>query len=138
MYGMALALAFGIAFFMRVYFPYDHVFAGDWVRFQETDAWVHMQVVENLVHHFPQVMSFDPFTGFPLGQALGSAPLFDMALGSIVWVLGVGSPSTGLTETVGAYFPAILGALVTIPVFFIGKELFNKKAGLLAAFLIAI
>ncbi len=137
-YGLGIALAFGVAFFFRVYFPYHNVFAGDWVRFQETDAWLHMEVVENLVHNFPHKMMFDPFTFFPFGQLLGSAPLFDLLLGFIVWVLGAGSPSTGLIETVGAYFPAILGALVTIPVFFIGKELFNKKAGLLAALLIAI
>jgi oligosaccharyl transferase (archaeosortase A-associated) len=138
-WGLGLAAAFAISFFIRVYFPYHNVFAGDWVRFQETDAWLHMEVVENLVHNFPHRMMFDPFTYFPFGQLLGSAPLFDLMLGFIVWVLGAGSPSTGLIETVGAYFPAVLGALVTIPVFFIGKELFNNKlAGLLAALLIAI
>ncbi|GAI04214.1 unnamed protein product, partial [marine sediment metagenome] len=41
-------------------------------------------------------------------------------------------------ETVGAYFPAILGALVTIPVYFMGRELFNRNVGLLSAALIAI
>ena len=32
-----------------------------------------------------------------------------------------------MIETLGAYFPAILGALVTVPVYFIGKELFSRK-----------
>jgi len=138
-WGLGIAAAFGLAFFFRVYFPYDNVFAGDWVRFQETDAWLHMEVVENLVRNFPHKMMFDPFTYFPYGQVVSSAPLFDLMLGFIVWILGAGSPSTGLIETVGAYFPAILGSLVTVPVFFIGKEMFNSKwAGLLAAFLIAI
>jgi len=39
---------------------------------------------------------------------------------------------------VGAYFPAILGALVTVPVYFIGRELFNRNVGLLSASLIAV
>ena len=38
----------------------------------------------------------------------------------------------------GAYLPAILGALVPIPVYFIGKELFGSRAGLISAALIAI
>jgi dolichyl-diphosphooligosaccharide--protein glycosyltransferase len=39
---------------------------------------------------------------------------------------------------VSAYFPAILGALITLPVYFIGKEIFNRKVGLIAAALVVI
>ena len=39
---------------------------------------------------------------------------------------------------VGVYLPAILGALAIIPVYFIGKELFNRWAGVIAAGLLAI
>ena len=44
-YGLALAIIFGIAFFIRVYFPYDNVFADGWVRFQINDPWVHMRAI---------------------------------------------------------------------------------------------
>jgi len=137
-YGLALALIFGIAFFIRVYFPYDNVFAGDWVRFQINDPWYHMRVIENLVQHFPDRMPFDPYGFYPSGLKVATAPFFDWLAGFFIWVFGAGSPSKGLIETLGAYFPVILGALVTIPVFLIGKELFNKKVGILAAALVAI
>lgn len=137
-YSLALALIFGIAFFIRVYFPYDNVFAGDWVRFQINDPWYHMRVIENLVQHFPHRMPFDSYGFYPSGQEVVTAPFFDWLIGFFIWVFGAGSPSPRMIETLGAYFPAILGALVTIPVFFIGKELFNRKAGILAAALIAI
>jgi dolichyl-diphosphooligosaccharide--protein glycosyltransferase len=39
---------------------------------------------------------------------------------------------------VGAYFPAVLAALTVIPVFFIGKALFNRWVGVMAALLIAV
>ncbi|GAG14645.1 unnamed protein product, partial [marine sediment metagenome] len=55
-----------------------------------------------------------------------------------IWVIGLGSPTQHTIEIVGAYFPAILGALVTVPVYFIGRELFNRTVGLLSAGLIAI
>jgi len=133
-----MAAIFGIALFLRVYFPYHNVFAGGWVNFQENDAWYHMRNVTNLVHHFPHLSLIDPYGLYPGGQLIGGGPFIDLLLGFFVWVIGLGSPSRQVIETVGAYFPAILGALITIPVYFIGKALFNRKAGLLAAALIAI
>jgi len=138
LYGLALAIIFGIALFIRVYFPYDNVFTGDWVRFKWFDPWYHMRLVENLVYHFPHRISFDPFTYYPHGQGVYFAPFPDLLLGFFIWIIGLGSPSQKVIETAGAYFPAILGALVTIPVYFTGKALFNRTVGLIAAALVMI
>ena len=137
-YGLAMAVIFGIALFLRVYFPYHNVFAGGWVDFQETDCWYNMRQVAVLALHFPHRMLFDPFGFYPGGMPIGSPPFFYLFFGFFSWIFGAGSPTQKVVETVGAYLPAILGALVTVPVYFIGKELFNKQAGLLAAALIAI
>ena len=137
-YGYALAAVFALALFLRTYFPYDNVFTGDWVRFKWYDSWYHIRLVENLVQHFPSRIQFDPYTAYPYGQDVFFAPFPDYLLGFFIWFFGAGSPSQELIETLGAYFPAVLGAFVTIPVFFIGKELFNKKVGLLAAALVMI
>lgn len=138
MYGSALAIIFGLAILLRTYFPYDTVFLENWIKFKWYDSWYHMRLVENLVHHFPSRIQFDPYTAFPYGQAVFFAPFPDLLLGFFIWLFSAGSPSKEMIETLGAYFPAILGALVIIPVFFIGKELFNKKVGLLAAALVMI
>jgi dolichyl-phosphooligosaccharide-protein glycotransferase len=137
-YGLILLLIFALALFIRVYFRMGDVFGSGWVRLAETDPWYHLRLVENLLHHFPQNITFDPYTFFPFGRDVFFAPLFDLILGAVIWLIGLGSPSQHLIETVAAYFPAILGALVTIPVFFIGKELFNKKVGLVCAAAVAI
>ncbi|MGB2799549.1 MAG: oligosaccharyl transferase, archaeosortase A system-associated [Dehalococcoidia bacterium] len=137
-YAIALLMIFGVALSLRVCLPYDNVFVGDWVRFGLNDPWYHMRLVENLVQHFPHHITFDSFTLFPYGQDMPFVPFFDLLLGFVIWVIGLGSPSQHTIEVVGAYFPAILGALVTIPVYFIGKELFNRNVGLLSAGLIAI
>jgi dolichyl-diphosphooligosaccharide--protein glycosyltransferase len=131
-------MIFGVSLSLRVCLPCESIFVGDWVAFGGYDPWYHMRLVENLVQHFPQRIAFDPFTWFPYGQDVFFAPFFDLLLGFVIWVIGLGSPSQHTIETVGAYFPAILGALVTIPVYFIGKELFNRNVGLLSAGLIAI
>jgi oligosaccharyl transferase (archaeosortase A-associated) len=136
--GAMLFVVSGIALALRVFLPYEFVFVGNWVRFGGKDPWYHIRLVENLVQHFPHRIDFDPFALYPYGHDVPFAPFFDLLLGFFIWVIGLGSPTQHTIETVGAYFPAILGALVTIPVYFIGRELFNRTVGLLAAALIAV
>ena len=137
-YGLALFAFFLIALFLRIYFPYHNVFASGWVNFQETDCYYHMRQVLLLALHFPHRPLFDPYLFYPGGSSLDSPPFFYLLLGFFAWLFGAGSPTQKVIETVGAYLPAIMGALVTVPVYFIGKEIFNRKAGLIGAALIAI
>jgi dolichyl-phosphooligosaccharide-protein glycotransferase len=137
-YFLILLAVFALALVLRIVFRQEAVFGAGWVRFAETDPWYHVRLIENLLHHFPQNITYDPYTFFPTGRPVFFAPLFDLFLGTVIWIIGLGSPSQHLLEVVAAYFPAVIGALVTIPVFFIGKELFNKKAGLVCAALIAV
>ena len=137
-YGLALFAVFLIALFLRTYFNYHNVFASGWVNFQETDNYYHMRQVLMLALHFPHRMLIDPYGLYPGGMPITQPPFFYLLWGFFAWVFGAGSPTQKVIETVGAYLPAILGALVTVPVYFIGKELFNKKAGLIGAALIAI
>ncbi|MFC2067687.1 oligosaccharyl transferase, archaeosortase A system-associated [Chloroflexota bacterium] len=133
-----LALSFGIALYLRIYFPYDHIFSGDWIKFSSIDASYHMRLVDNLLHHFPQHITFDPYTLYPHGQTVSWPPFFDWLLAGVIWVISLGSPRPYIIDVVGVYFPAVLGALTVIPVFFIGKELFNRWVGVLSAGLLAI
>jgi len=136
--GILLLAFFCISMYLRVVPSHDGVFVGDRVYFQGNDPWYHMRLVENLVQHFPHRISFDAYTLYPYGHRVPFAPFFDLLLGFVIWVAGVGHPSIETIETIGAYFPAVLGALVVIPVYFIGKELFSRTAGLIAAGLIAV
>jgi oligosaccharyl transferase (archaeosortase A-associated) len=136
--GILILAFFCISLYLRVVPSHDGVFTDTYVRFGGNDPWYHMRLVENLVQHFPHRISFDAYTLFPYGESVPFAPFFDLLLGFVIWVIGAGHPSLETIETVGAYFPAVLGALVVIPVYFIGKELFSRTAGLIAAGLIAV
>jgi len=136
--GIILAVIFGIALYIRVCLPYDQVFSGDWIKFTGVDAYYHMRLVDNLVQNFPQSLAFDVYTYFPYGTAVSWLPFFDGLLAGITWLLGAGSPTQHTIDVIGAYFPAILGALTVIPVYFIGKELFNRWVGLISAGLLAV
>ena len=67
-----------------------------------------------------------------------SIHFFNWLLSAIVWVIGLGSPTQHTVDVISVYYPAVLGALAVIPVYFIGKALFNRWAGVLAAALVAI
>jgi dolichyl-diphosphooligosaccharide--protein glycosyltransferase len=93
--------------------------------------------VDYLLHNYPHNLFYDAFTNFPYGNYQHYGPLYDHAIASIATILGFGQPDAHLVGTVGAYFPTVLGALVVIPVYFIGKHLHNRGTGLLAALIIA-
>jgi len=136
--GIIVALFFGVALYLRVALPYDQVFVGDWIKFTGVDAYYFMRIVDNLVHNFPHLNSFDPYLLYPGGGGPGPLNFFVYFLAGITWLVGLGSPTQHTVDIVGVYFPAILGALTVIPVYFIGKTLFNRWAGILAAGLIAV
>ena len=63
---------------------------------------------------------------------------FGWLLAIITWIVGLGSPTQHTIDVVAVYYPAVLGALTVIPVYFIGKELFGRWAGVLSAGLLAV
>jgi len=136
--GIILAVIFGIALYFRAGLPYDQVFSGDWIKFTSVDAYYHMRLVDNLVQNFPHRLGFDVYTYFPYGTLVTWFPFFDWLLAGVIWLIGLGSPTQHTIDVIGAYFPAILGALTVIPVYFIGKELFNRWVGVISAGLIAV
>jgi oligosaccharyl transferase (archaeosortase A-associated) len=136
--GILVALFFGIALYLRAVLPYDKVFVGDWVKFTGVDAYFFMRIVDNLVHNFPHFMAFDPYQIYPGGSGFSSLQFWPYLISAVTWLIGLGSPSQHTVDVVGVYFPAVLGALTTIPVYFIGKALFNRWVGVMAAGLVAI
>ncbi len=128
----------GIALFIRVYFPYDSVFSDGSVWFKGADPWYHMRLVENLIQHFPHRIYFDPYTFYPHGTVVGWPPFYDWIIAGAAWIIGLGHPSVHTVETVGAFTPAVLGTLTIIPVYFIGKELFNRWVGVISAAILVV
>jgi len=136
--GIILAVICGISVYLRIGLPYDKIFVSDWVWFRGTDAWYHMRLIENIVHNFPHVNSFDPYTLYPGGGGGPGRPFFDWLVAGIILLVSRGAPAQHTIDAVGAYMPAILATLALIPVYFIGKELFNRWVGVMSAALVAI
>jgi oligosaccharyl transferase (archaeosortase A-associated) len=136
--GIILAVLCGISLYIRIALPYDQIFVNDGVWFRETDAYYYIRNIENLVHNFPHFNSFDPYILFPGGGGGLTRPFFAWLVAGIILLVSHGTPTLHTIETVGAYMPAILGTLTLIPVYFIGKELFNRWVGVISAALVVI
>jgi oligosaccharyl transferase (archaeosortase A-associated) len=136
--GILIGVFLAISLIYRIYLPYGQVFVGDWIKFTSNDAYYHMRLVDNLVHNFPHLTRFDPYLIYPGGSHIGGVLFFDWLLAVVIWITGLGHPTQHLVDVIGVYYPAILAALAVIPAYFIGKALFNRWAGVLAAALVAV
>ncbi len=143
-YNVLLVAIVALAFYIRVVLPWDSIFVGDMIRIAADDAVFHMRLVENTVHNFPHRIFFDPFTHFPYGNHLHFGPLFTWVVAIIAFVVeaiigGGGIPTRHTIELVGAFLPAVGGALIVLAAYFVAKEIFDdRRVGLLSALILAV
>lgn len=124
---LLLLALIALSFTLRVVPAYDHVFGSEWIKFTSIDAYWQMQQVDKIAPAFPDYA----------GKIL-QIPFFHWLLAGTIWVIGLSSPTQHTIDTVAVYFPAVLGALTVIPVYFLGKVMFGQLAGVVAALLIAV
>jgi dolichyl-diphosphooligosaccharide--protein glycosyltransferase len=135
----AILAALAVALYFRIALPYAAIFDGQWVKFSGVDSYYYMRLVDNLLANFPRLMQFDPYFIYPGGTAGGGAPVFfAYILAGTIKLLGGAAPSQQTADAIAAFVPAVMGCLLVIPVFFIGRALANRWAGLVAALLLAM
>jgi len=131
--GIVLLILCGISLYIRIAYQYDRIFVDGAVWFKGVDAWYHMRLVDNLLQHFPHRILFDPYTFYPYGDHLGWPPFFDLIVAGSIKMFGGSNPSQHTVDVIAAFIPPVMGTLTILPVYFIGRELFNHWAGLIAA-----
>ena len=127
------AAAFGI----RTYPGWNNVFTESGVNFLETDAWYHVRLTEYQVRNYPWRVTNDPYAA-PGGQFVPIAPLFDAITATVVVILHGRDATTAEVERTASMMPPIFGALAVIVVWALARTLFDRRAGLLAACLLAV
>ncbi|UCF12328.1 MAG: glycosyltransferase family 39 protein [Thermoplasmatales archaeon] len=107
------------------------------------DPYYNMRLVEETVktgrYPFYTYGELDPLLNYPVGRSGGGrAPLLNMLAIGFSRVL---TPFMSEMDALGysmQFVPALFGALLVLPVYFIGKILFGRKEGLVGALLVAI
>ncbi len=103
------------------------------------DAYFYMRLVDNMIPNFLNLNKFDPYFIYPDGFSTNGFPyLFAYLLGFAVNLFGGTLPTEHVIDTIAAYISPIIAALTIIPVYFIGRVLINRWAGLIAAVLVAV
>jgi len=146
--GIALIAIFFLVLFMNSYFNIvsnvsinpDGTALTDKFYLSGPDPYYNMRLVytTSQTGHFPYYSSNDPLLAYPFGKSGGRAPLLVMSAIGFSKLL---TPFMSEADALGyamQFVPALFGALLIFPIYFIGKLLFDKKAGLVAALLIAI
>jgi oligosaccharyl transferase (archaeosortase A-associated) len=132
-----LVLVFLFSLYLRVYRPMSRVIVGDSVFFDGNDPWYHMMLAKSTVFNLQRPW-FDPMTFFPQGTVTPFGPFNSWSIAILSYIAGLGNPSMHTIEVVGAIFPAVLGALLVFPVYFIGRELGGRTAGFMGAVMITV
>jgi dolichyl-phosphooligosaccharide-protein glycotransferase len=148
--GVALIATFFLVLFMNTYFNLtsnvninlDGTTLTDTYYLSGPDPYYNMRLVDTTIQtgrfSYYSVDNYDPLLAYPLGRSGSRGPLLVMsAIGFSTFL----TPFMSEADAVGysmQFIPALFGALLVFPVYFIGKILFGKKAGLVAALLIAL
>jgi dolichyl-diphosphooligosaccharide--protein glycosyltransferase len=132
-----IALITTAAFFVRLYPAWDAVFGGARVNFLETDAWYHVRLAENQVRNYPWRVTLDPYAA-PGGQFVPIAPLFDTITATAVVIVHGRAATPEQVERLAAFVPPVLGAVTVVFAFALARRLLDRRAGLLAAALVAV
>lgn len=109
------------------------------VFFRGNDPYYHLRETTWTVHHFPWTMPFDPWTRYPQGTSVGQfGTLFDQIAAFVALVVGLGNPDQQTIEMVMLFYPAVLGTLIAVPVYFIGRRISGRSGGVIAVLILAL
>ncbi|MDO5853290.1 MAG: hypothetical protein Q4Q62_04410 [Thermoplasmata archaeon] len=124
-----------VAFLLRFVFAYGISADGSFALSGGSSAQYHLHVVESLLNG---TYSFtDSSVNYPVGGSLYIPPVMDFLAAGLAAVLQ-GSMGTSVAASFSlAMLNPIIGALVCIPVYLIGKEMFDKTIGVVAALIFA-
>jgi oligosaccharyl transferase (archaeosortase A-associated) len=100
------------------------------------DEYYHMRRILYTATHFPEPLWFDSYLNYPHGLEITWPPLFDQV--SAAFCLILGQHSKGGVEMAASLVPVLMGVAAIVAVYFLVRELFDRKVALLAAFMTAL
>jgi dolichyl-diphosphooligosaccharide--protein glycosyltransferase len=126
---------FLLGLFLRMAPSRDAIAGGD-LLFFGSDSFYHMRRILYTVDHFPSTLWFDSYLNYPRGLELLWPPLFDQLIAGVALLVGAETPRE--IEIVASVIPPILGSLTIVALYFLARELFGRRVGLLSVLFFAI
>jgi len=134
-----LVFIFALGMFVRSYYGMEPATENGFLLSGGSDSYYHNYVIdwmgETGDHHF-----WDDMLNYPVGTRNPRPPFYDwsVGMGGIFFAPFFDGDVVSSTFYVFLLSTAFWGALTIFPVYFLAKEAFGKKTGMVAAFLLAI
>jgi dolichyl-diphosphooligosaccharide--protein glycosyltransferase len=129
---------FLLAFLIRTVFFAEVAFSTWPPRLAGNDPMYHKWAIDYFQTHHRHYR-LDPMLNYPLYGGNPRPPVFDWSVAVLGLALGPLFGGTGrATWYVFEFSPSVWGSLTVFPIYFIGKEIFGKKEGMLASLLFAL
>ncbi len=124
-----------VAFLLRFVFAYGVSADGNFALSGGSSAQYHLHVIESILNGSWAMT--DAAVNYPIGGSLYIPPLMDFLAAGVASIFGGSMGTTEAASMALAVLNPIFGALLCIPVYLIGKEMFDKTIGVVAALIIA-
>lgn len=124
-----------VAFLLRFVFAYGVSADGGYALSGGSSAQYHLHVIESILNGSWALT--DAAVNYPIGGSLYIPPLMDFLGAGVATLFQGGMDTTEAASMALAVLNPIFGALLCIPVYLIGKEMFDKTTGVVAALIIA-
>ena len=95
------------------------------------DPLYNLRQVEQILANFPNYAWFEPMTLFPTGQGVPWGPLFPTIIATICLITGATTRPEIIST--GLLVPPVMGAMIVVIMYFVGKICGDWKTGLLAS-----
>lgn len=135
--GLLAIMLFSI--YLRAVLPWKAVFVGNnTVMFSsESDAWYNMMLAKSTALNLHRTF-YDPLTNFPYGTSIHFGPFDSWGITIASYIVSLGRPALHTVDVVGAFWPVLMGTLLVLPAYFIGKEIAGKGCGIITALLTVV
>jgi len=133
--GVILLVFMAIALALRM-LPALFIKDSGFLYIYDTDLWYNLRQIEVMVRDYPLYNWFDPMTAFPDGKVIGWGPLYPFIAATLCLITGATTQST-IISTAGWISPLIAVTMVPL-MYYLGKILWDWKAGIAAAGLVSV
>jgi dolichyl-diphosphooligosaccharide--protein glycosyltransferase len=126
-----------LGLFLRTYYAIGPSVENNFAVSGGADTFYHERVIDYIVATGHQLL-WDPMLNYPVGFPDPRPPFFEWAVIGMAYLYlpFVGSMHNALGYSL-VMITAVFGALIAIPMYLLGKEAFNRRVGIISAFLIA-
>ena len=126
---IAIILIITLSMYIRLFGFYEH----GWPYLRNIDSFYFMREMGEVIDHNGIIPQHDDLRFAPNGVDRGDVPDLYTYIGAYSYMFfRIFMPNMELWQFL-IWFPALLASLIAIPSYFIGKCLFDKKAGVLTA-----